>query len=329
MQHNIMEDNSSNLIIGFLQDTLSEGEKDLFYTWLDADVANKELFFEIKAVYDASRSQDIPMDIQESWKRLLTKRKRSRRYVSLWRKVASYAAVALVAVASTALYFRMTKEVPAVVATQYIGGDGLEADVVVLPDGTRVSLGSKTNFVYNSDYGKSARQVSLDGEAYFEVARQKDKPFIVEINGQKVEALGTKFNVMAYATDSLFSTTLLEGAVRLFTENHSQRITLQPDQQLVYNRNTDKVDVRQVEASQFTAWTTGYYYFPEQRLESILYRLSHVLGVEFTVHSPRLNNTVFTGTFYRGQSIKNIMEIINLSIPIRYKIVDHHVTIFD
>lgn len=73
--------------------------------------------------------------------------------------------------------------------------------------------------------------------------------------------------------------------------------------------------------------TTGYYYFPEQSLEAILYRLSHVYGVQFTVKSEALKRRTFTGTFYRGQSIKDIMEIIHLSIPVRYKIDDHHVTI--
>ena len=325
-----MESVHSNLIIGFLQGTLSVMEKERFYAWLDADIANKELYFEIKAIYDASRSQQMPpVNLQESWSRLLTKQRIRTYRFPLLRKVMPYVAVAMIAVALTSLLFIQAKDKSTVVATQYIGGDGLEADVVVLPDGSRVSLGTKTNLQYNSDYGKINRLITLDGEAYFEVAQQKNKPFIVEINGQKIEALGTKFNVMAYTNDSLFITTLLQGAVRLFIESHSKYVDLHSDQQLVYNRNTENVDVFQVDAEQFIAWTTGYYYFPEQRLESILYRLSHVLGVEFTVRSNNLNNTVFTGTFYRGQSIKDIMEIINLSIPIHYYIDERHVTISD
>ena len=85
--------------------------------------------------------------------------------------------------------------------------------------------------------------------------------------------------------------------------------------------------LQQVDANQFVSWTTGYYFFPEQSLEAILYRLSHVYGVQFTIESETLSRRTFTGTFYRGQSIKDIMEIIHLSIPIRYKIDDHHVTI--
>ena len=78
---------------------------------------------------------------------------------------------------------------------------------------------------------------------------------------------------------------------------------------------------------QFISWTSGYYYFYEQSLKAILDRLSHVYGVEFAVSSKALNKRTFTGTFYRGQSIKDIMEIINLSIPVKYKIDDRHVSI--
>lgn len=169
----------------------------------------------------------------------------------------------------------------------------------------------------------------MEGEAYFEVAANKKKPFIVHLNGQAIEVLGTKFNVMAYPTDSLFTTTLLEGSIRISGDNLPRSVILKPNQQFILNRNNLAAKVHQVDPSQFISWTSGYYYFPEQRLESILHRLSHVYGVTFAVHSEKLNNTVFTGTFYRGQSIKDIMEIIHLSVPIQYIIDEQHISIYD
>ena len=85
--------------------------------------------------------------------------------------------------------------------------------------------------------------------------------------------------------------------------------------------------MNRVDAQQYTSWITGYYYFSEQTLESILDRLSHVYGAQFTIQSKALNKRTFTGTFYRGESIKDIMEVINLSVPIKYKIDKRHVTI--
>lgn len=322
-----MENEHTELIIGYLQNNLTQEETDCFYNWVNESASNKELFFEIKAMYDAGLPLSTPLETSESWGRLLNKKKNSQsRRFNLWYQISTYAAVALLAVAISSMYFLFFHEEDNSLYSKYIGGDGLEADVVELPDGTHISLGSKTTFHYDKDYGKDKRIVYLEGEAYFEVAKQKDKPFIVKTNEQDIEALGTKFNVMAYPLDSLVITTLLEGSVRLTTMNLSQSTIMKPDQQIVYNRNTKQSSLQHVDAKQFTSWTTGYYYFSEQSLKAILDRLSHVYGVKFTVLSEDLYNRTFTGTFYRGQSIKDIMEIVNLSIPIKYKIEDHHVT---
>ena len=323
-----MKEEYSALIIGYLQGQLGWQDMEDFYAWVNECPENKKLYFEVKAVYDACASSSRTDDLEESWKRLLAKRNRQQTIRRpFWRRIGSYAAVGLIAVAMTSVCFILFFQKEGVKSIRYIGGNGLEADVVELPDGTFVSLGSKTTFHYNTDYGKRDRVVYLEGEAFFRVARQKDKPFIVKTKEQDVEALGTQFNVMAYPKDSLLTTTLLEGSVLLTTTGIDNRTVLRPDEQFVFNRITHHATVQHVDASQFTSWTTGYYYFPEQSLEAILYRLSHVYGVEFTILSENLNKRKFTGTFYRGQSIKDIMEIIHISIPIKYTIKDHQVTI--
>lgn len=322
-----MENKYPGLIIGYLQGRLNKQETDLFYSWVNDNEDHKKLFFETKAIYDTCISGNKTIDINKSWQRLLRKKKRVSSARNMWQSFGPYAAVACFAVLITSSVFYFLDNEPKKITARYVGGDGLQADVVELPDGTFVSIGSKTTFYYESDYGKKDRIVHLEGEAYFEVAKQKDKPFIVEVKNQSIEALGTKFNVMAYPSDSLFTTTLLEGSVKLTTGNNNNRSVLKPNQQLVYNNIRNSIAVANVDASQFTSWTTGYYYFPEQTLKAILYRLSHVYGITFDVQSETLNQKVFTGTFYRGQSVKNIMEIISLSIPIKYQINDRKVTI--
>jgi len=198
---------------------------------------------------------------------------------------------------------------------------------IELPDGTIVTVASNTTFFYDSDYGKKDRVVHLEGEAYFDVAKQKSKPFIVKVKNQSIEALGTKFNVMAYPSDSLLTTTLVEGSVRLTTGNNAKETVLKPNQQLTYNNIRNVIEIANVDASRFTSWTTGYYYFSQQTLKAIFYKLSHVYGITFDVKSEDLNKKIFTGTFYRGQSVNNILEVISLSIPIKYEINDRVVII--
>ncbi len=323
-----METEQSNLIIGYLQGRLDREETDRFYAFVNESAENKRLFFEVKAIYDAGMSSAKEEDMLASWKRLEEKiNKKNVSVYSLWRHVGSYAAAILVAAVFTSACFLFFGKEKETVSARYIGGDGLEADVVELPDGSQISLGSKTTFHYETDYGKRSRIVYLEGEAFFDIAKEKDKPFIVRTKEQDIEALGTKFNVSAYPQDSLLVTTLLQGSVLLTTGETGEQAILKPNEQMIYNRNTRSSQVYQVDASLYTSWTTGYYYFPEQNLEAILYRMGHVYGVQFSIGSEELKKRTFTGTFYRGQSIKDIMEIISLSIPIRYKINDHHVII--
>lgn len=324
-----MEDKYYALIIGYLQNQLTKTEIDLFYFWVNETEDNKKLYFETKAIFDACKSSagSKAFDINKSWQRLLNKNKSRKILVKKWQTFGSYVAVAffsgLIALSFNYILSPKTQKITA----KYVGGDGIEADKVVLPDGTTVVFASNTTFFYDSDYGKKDRVVHLEGEAYFDVTKQKNKPFIVKVKNQSIEALGTKFNVMAYPSDSLYTTTLVEGSVRLTTGNKAQKTVLKPNQQLTYNNQRNVIEIANVDASRFTSWTTGYYYFSQQTLKAIFYRLSYVYGITFDVKSENLNKKIFTGTFYRGQSVNNIMEIISLSIPIKYQINDRVVVV--
>jgi ferric-dicitrate binding protein FerR (iron transport regulator) len=324
-----MDYTPSELITGYFRKSLNQEGMDEFYKWVNENPDNKKLFFEAKTIFDAVSDSAIP-DMNDSWQRLLDKKTsegRNKR-ISLWRHMGRYAAVASIAIILTSAFFVLfnTNE-SAPLSAEYITGDGIQSDMLILPDGTKVNVGPKTNFHLAPDYGKRNRVVYLEGEAYFDVAKQKDKPFIVKVNGQDIEALGTKFNVMAYASDSIYTTTLLEGSVSLSTGNITKKTILKPDQQFTYNKHTRSVTITEVEASLYTAWINGYYYFSDQNLKLILSKLSDIYGVTFEVLSDTLINKKFTGTFYKGQSVKNIIEIINLSIPIKYTMKEQHIII--
>ena len=149
-----MEDRRSELVIKYLQGQLDTQDINDFYTWVNENVENKKVFFEIKAVYDACYTNRMQNDMEGSWDRLLKKRKVFYpRKKSRWLQLGNYAAVSLITVCLTSLFLTFNKDEDKI-ATRYIGGDGLDADVVELPDGTQVCLGSKTVFHYENDYGR-------------------------------------------------------------------------------------------------------------------------------------------------------------------------------
>lgn len=132
-----MENEHSELIIGYLQGRLQGRSLDDFYAWVNESADNKKLFFETKALYEACAPSRDVSEIHDSWLRLLHKRKsRQRKRFTLLTRISTYAAVAIFAAAITSTVFLFFSREYDGWITSYVGGDGLEADVVVLPDGT-------------------------------------------------------------------------------------------------------------------------------------------------------------------------------------------------
>ena len=319
------EKKAYNLIIGYLKNQLTQEEITSFHVWVQASKENKSLYFELKSVYDATSLSGKVIDVDAQWKSFVEKRTHRVSY-HLFKQVASYAAIVMIAVTLTTLYFISDKSIPQV-GVQYITGNGVEANRVILSDGTVVSIAAQTRIYPAVDYGKKTRTLHLEGEAYFEVAKDASKPFIVQTKKQTIQALGTAFNVMAYPSDSKIITTLTSGIVQITTEGISDAIRLYPNEQLIYDKNSNQLTKSEVDASECSAWKAGYYHFNEEYLVSILTKLGNVYGVDFRIETHRLDKCTFTGTFYRGQSLKELMEIINLSVPIEYTIRERDIEI--
>lgn len=316
----------SDYIKDYLDGKLSSQEKETFFRWIKQSDKRKELFFQIKSMYEAKHSQSLPLDTEKGWSRLADKvekheNRRIRNRTLL--KVVSYAAVFLTALLISNPPFGNRQSANKV--ARYEMGDPLKADKITLPDGTIIYVGKRTSVHYNTDYGVENRTVYLDGEAYFEVAKQKHCPFIVKSGTQSVEALGTHFNVIAYAADTIMQTTLLEGSVRLTMENIQAPYYLKPNQQLTYIPESKQVSIANVDGKQATEWVTGYFHFNGEKLEIILNRLNRVYEMNFIIQSEKLKGYTFSGTFYKGQSVKDILDIIGYTLPLAYTIKDNNV----
>lgn len=311
-----------HLIVAYLEGTITQQDIDVLMSWLEENPENKKMFFELKQTYENIQFDTEHFDTIKNWESLIKKKAFPAQhflYIPKWKMVTSYAAISFLIILSSALYF-YPENIYNEPNISFCVGKNLEADSIKLPDGTSVILLPGTKLQVNKDYGRKKRIVYLEGEAFFNVAKLPDNPFIVKANGQEVEALGTQFNVMAFPQDSIFVTTLLEGSVRASTGIEGDDIILKPNEQLTYNRTGKSVKVKEVEAYQFISWTKGTYYFPEQSLKSITDRLEKLYGVEITINSEEISSTSFSGTFKREQSIYEIMDIVSYAIPIHYTI---------
>lgn len=179
-----------------------------------------------------------------------------------------------------------------------------------LADGTQVWLNAASRLRFFTANDGAERRVWLEGEAYFEVAHDAKRPFIVESGGQSIRVLGTRFNVNGYDGDRAIYTTLVEGSVAITPLAGGEQVTLQPGQQATYSRrNDDQIAVAAVDTSQATAWMTGTFIFNRASITEIMESLARWYDFEFEV-SPLLNGLRFSGQFPRCEELDKILTII-------------------
>lgn len=177
--------------------------------------------------------------------------------------------------------------------------------LLVLADGTKVWLNSESSLHYPVSFADK-REVALTGEAYFEVAKDSKRPFIVSMAGNKVEVLGTKFNVSAYPENRIY-TTLAEGKVKIY--NHERSVTLLPNQQAAMH-GTGDIKVENVDARLFTSWSQGMYEFRKTELGDIAAQLSRWYNVDICFNDEKLKHKRFAGVIFRNNELSFAIEVI-------------------
>ena len=182
---------------------------------------------------------------------------------------------------------------------------------LVLSDGTRVFVNSMSKLVFPVAFVSNKREITLEGEACFEVAQDKSKPFIVTIKGMQIEVLGTTFNVKAYPTDDQSFTTLVEGKIKLNSGTSASDIRiLEPDQQAIYNPTTAAMVIQKVDANQFMQWTKGKYVFTNQPLDEIMNTLSRWYDFKYQFEDASIRKIKFEGGLNKYENLDPILEII-------------------
>ena len=179
---------------------------------------------------------------------------------------------------------------------------------VTLADGTKVCLNAGTKLTYPIAFVGKERRVRLEGEGYFEVKRDENKPFIVEINGMEVKVLGTSFNLRSFAADNRSTATLISGKIEVKTS--SRRVELSPNHQADLWVGENKLDVREVDAAVYSAWTKGRFVFRRERLETILDDVSRWYNVTVFYEQSSAKDILFSGIMERYADISKTLEML-------------------
>ena len=181
---------------------------------------------------------------------------------------------------------------------------------LTLADGTEVWLNAETEIRYPVQFTGDKRVVYLDGEAYFTVAPDKNKPFTVVSTHASVSVLGTQFNFRAYPDERDVQTTLVSGSVIMQSEKYKQQIKLVPGEQGVLEKNSAKLMKQEVNTYLYTAWKDGRFAFRDARLEDLFNILARWYDLSVFYQSPEAKDLRFTGDLNNTDDFKSILKII-------------------
>ncbi|MEN8249353.1 MAG: FecR domain-containing protein [Bacteroidota bacterium] len=200
---------------------------------------------------------------------------------------------------------------------------------LILSDGSSVMLnaGSKLTFPQEFTGDLETRTVELEGEAFFSVTKNADRPFIVQTADMNVKVLGTSFNVSAYPEDEYVKTVLVEGAVNVFdSRNLYEDKTISPNQIAVFERRKNRFRISDVNTADYTAWTTNKLLFNNEPFIDIAKKIERRYNVKIINHYDSLNNIPFYGEF-DNESIDDVLKTFSSCIDFSYSINDNIITI--
>ena len=303
-----MNERIREIALRFFEGTITAEEECELYGFLNGNPQGLAQMREWESCW--KRDHVPPADVLDSLDSLRRKIRRRRPLRRLWLRIS--AAAAVLALVSTLVLHLLPAERPEQLFT--VEAPQGTHSRISLPDGTQVWLNAGSALSYGSSFNETSREVSLSGEAYFEVARHAALPFRVEARGCTFTVLGTKFDISAYAEDPAVTAALLEGALRFESEDKHEAMT--PGDLVTYDCATATVRREQVDVRQYRAWIDGVIRYDAITLPSLLRRLAREYDVEIDLRTRRFDDTTFRISLSSAQNIKSVMRALCDILPI-------------
>ncbi|MBC9930175.1 FecR family protein [Chitinophaga qingshengii] len=200
---------------------------------------------------------------------------------------------------------------------------------ITLQDGTKVWLNAGSSLRYPTSFSGNERTVILNGEAYFEVAKDKARPFLVSVNAgaetpMTVQVLGTHFNIHAYADEQRNIVTLLEGAVKVgYGENNR---VLAPGKEAILNKTSGKLQLQEGDTEAAVAWKNGYFLFNNENVADIMKQISRWYDVEISYQGD-VSRKAIGGSLSRSKNVTEVLNMLELTGTVHFKIEGRRITV--
>lgn len=299
-------------LLKYISGKASQQEKEEVAAWIDADPANLKRFILLRKSYDAllwENTDELKKNVTQT---------RSLRIIL--QKAMQIAAIFIIAFGTNYVVFEKLTEEEIKMQTVYVPAG--QRTFVTLSDGTTVWVNGKSTLTFPNRFSSNARDIKLDGEAYFEVKKDPNRQFIVSTaHRTQIKVLGTKFNVKAYKGSEEIATTLMEGKVSFEYLAHNQKvqyITMSPGQKLIFNSKSKTAELQTTTGENELAWKDQRIILHRNSLRESLDILASKYNVKFIVRDYISYEDSFTGVF-TNKSIGQILNYIKVSSTIKWR----------
>ncbi len=301
-------------LIRYIAGNSTAEEKSNMAEWLDADPENMREFLAFRKLYDITLWQQENTDVQITNPSGSKERYKFRMLVFEALKVAAIVAVAFFG----ARYFLPSATTIEPVAMQTIHVPAGQRAELTLTDGTKVWLNAKTTFIFPNHFSANSRNVTLDGEGYFDVTSNKEQPFIVKTSKYDVKVWGTQFNVMAYSGNPIFETSLLEGSVELLSPGMEKGMMINPNER-IFLENNHLVRAKISHFNHFL-WKDGLISFDDESFPEMVSKLELYFDLKIDIKNDKILNNRYTGKFRTKDGVDHILRVLQLSNQFKFKV---------
>jgi ferric-dicitrate binding protein FerR (iron transport regulator) len=296
------------ILQNYFKGIASEKEEALILEWVEASEANKNAFLKERMLYDISLFADRKKPANATGKS---------RIIRLFRwglRVAVLIWVAFSGILFIKEYKRDRTENGQIITVTA----GQRAEVL-LADGSKVWLNAKSTLTGMTGFGQKNRNVELNGEAYFEVAKNTQMPFVVITEHNRIQVTGTQFNVSAYKGSRTFETAVVEGSVNIYSRETDEIITKLTENQVIIARD-NKYRKEQLQSHEALRWREGLYCFDDTPFKVLLEKLENYYGVSIILGQTAPTEYKCTGKFRESDGIEHILNVIRKDHPFSYTI---------
>jgi len=303
---------NKELLLKYISGDATDSEKVLITDWLDSNPENMKEFLALRKLHDIAIWQTSPDSEIEQ-------RKVENGHFLTWRKpyleILKYAAVFVFAVLVSHFLLSEPNQINTITNQSLYVPAGQRAEIT-LEDGTKVWINANTTLTFPNHFSGPTREVSINGEGFFDVAKNELIPFIVRTENYNIKVWGTKFDLMAYSGRNNFETSLFEGSVEILKANNSKGILIKPDERVFLERG--KLMVAPIDDLNHQLWKEGILSFQDDSFSELIDKLQLYFDVKIEVQNDKILEYRFTGKFRLKDGVEHILKVLQVRNKFSY-----------